>query len=744
VTSKAEARALCNQERFLTECAEIGKSRKLYKEPERIKQVDVLLGELRGKAVDELKQCTDAICVADAAHRLAESLTKKDPEVARALDLVTEKVEQKRAIIEAAGELGVDAARCRDMNPETALVDVLRGCARLAKHERVSVYLPEKAKKAAEFTEGTTSLKESLRRGEIQCGDNTTEGCGQYCLNSSDAARPQKTIPAVCREIAARFFGPEGVKHLEQAYTQVKQTSEYYAKKAENLVFTTHEGRTLTEPVEIGRYLEGEGRKGNVEAVEKGLDIMVANGFASPDDKTFALDMVRKVKEQGRPMDFDACSEKPESCREFIPEERRGEFEAYREMEKIMGETLGFDRRECARASGQSDIGRRCLQGAKAALGHMEELATRYPEISPAVREMRGHIRRGEEFEKRKTEIEQEFQRGEGLPCGSIGECESFCADPAHGPECIAFGAKHRIFEGEEAVERFQAFHQTLQGPQGVPPGVIPVSFPRVGPYPGFQPPGQSEALPPGQMPGFTAPGPGFNQPPGYFPGEGSSASGAGQGYGFGPAGGPGPECLRAIESGDFVRAKEVCATYNVQSFPPRQREEGRVEPTHSPEPAVRKGMCPSLPTVNSCPEGQQKTVRFQSPECGTYYACVPEKGEKRPEDPLPYGKPQGEPYHYEGPDIGPYKPPQGTLPYVKPPQEGYRPTEDSTSAPTIYTPQERYIPLEKPFPEPQSAPIPETPVQERFVAPSPPPTSRGPRSSFFANVLHNFFWMFQ
>ncbi|MDP3794546.1 MAG: hypothetical protein Q8R13_01295, partial [bacterium] len=46
VTSKAEARALCNQERFLTECAEIGKSRKLYKEPERIKQVDVLLGEL--------------------------------------------------------------------------------------------------------------------------------------------------------------------------------------------------------------------------------------------------------------------------------------------------------------------------------------------------------------------------------------------------------------------------------------------------------------------------------------------------------------------------------------------------------------------------------------------------------------------------------------------------------------------------------------------------------------------------
>lgn len=28
------------------------------------------------------------------------------------------------------------------------------------------------------------------------------------------------------------------------------------------------------------------------------------------------------------------------------------------------------------------------------------------------------------------------------------------------------------------------------------------------------------------------------------------------------------------------------------------------------------------MPTVASCPSGQEKYVSFSSPECGTYYAC--------------------------------------------------------------------------------------------------------------------------
>lgn len=36
---------------------------------------------------------------------------------------------------------------------------------------------------------------------------------------------------------------------------------------------------------------------------------------------------------------------------------------------------------------------------------------------------------------------------------------------------------------------------------------------------------------------------------------------------------------------------------------------------------------CPLMPTVDSCPTGQRREVAFSSPECGTYYTCVPEAG---------------------------------------------------------------------------------------------------------------------
>ncbi len=49
--------------------------------------------------------------------------------------------------------------------------------------------------------------------------------------------------------------------------------------------------------------------------------------------------------------------------------------------------------------------------------------------------------------------------------------------------------------------------------------------------------------------------------------------------------------------------------------------------------------MCPAMPTVDTCPPGQHKVSVYSSPECGTYYACVPEIGlpppPPPPEDPI-------------------------------------------------------------------------------------------------------------
>src|SRR3989344_3571319 len=76
--------------------------------------------------------------------------------------------------------------------------------------------------------------------------------------------------------------------------------------------------------------------------------------------------------------------------------------------------------------------------------------------------------------------------------CKNEEECFAYCNDSAHGAECISFGSKHEVFQGNEAVERYQKYNQN----------------------------------------NFGGPGPA----------------------------GPSPECFAAIQSGDFVKAKEICS----------------------------------------------------------------------------------------------------------------------------------------------------------------------------------------
>lgn len=56
---------------------------------------------------------------------------------------------------------------------------------------------------------------------------------------------------------------------------------------------------------------------------------------------------------------------------------------------------------------------------------------------------------------------------------------------------------------------------------------------------------------------------------------------------------------------------REECARFK-QSFP----LPGVIPPQTT--------ICPALPTVNSCPIGQEKFVAFSSPECGVYHSCRP------------------------------------------------------------------------------------------------------------------------
>src|SRR3989338_2226616 len=62
VTRVDQAKAICNQEQYFIECAQIGQKHGLFRE-ERAEQVDALLTELKGGVVDELKQCGSTECL---------------------------------------------------------------------------------------------------------------------------------------------------------------------------------------------------------------------------------------------------------------------------------------------------------------------------------------------------------------------------------------------------------------------------------------------------------------------------------------------------------------------------------------------------------------------------------------------------------------------------------------------------------------------------------------------------------
>lgn len=82
-------------------------------------------------------------------------------------------------------------------------------------------------------------------------------------------------------------------------------------------------------------------------------------------------------------------------------------------------------------------------------------------------------------------------------------------------------------------------------------------------------------------------------------------------------------ECVKAgLPSGGDVRFLiESCfKKLGGGTFPPPGPQ-----PEPGPSPVPQPTICPAMPTVDSCPPGSRKEVAYSSPECGTYYTCVPD-----------------------------------------------------------------------------------------------------------------------
>src|SRR3989344_1300030 len=683
ITEVAQAKEICNLERFLADCAEIGKKYNLYK-PEEIKTVNAALAELKGKVVEDLKNCADEACLVDVANRLAKTIFAKNPTIAKQIDLTAVKVGEKKTIIEAAKEAGVSFRACQAMDPDAASIDLLRACAKLAKDSRVMKYIPEERKQLVQINNSSLQLREALSRGEYQCGDNTLDGCGNFCLNSSPEARAQGTevIPQICRDIANKFFGPDGIKQLETAYGQVKQISDFYYKQAQSITFTTLDGRVLLNPEDVGRYLEEEGRKGNVEAVEKGMEFMVTQGFVKPVDKEFAVKMIKKVKENGGLPDFDACRQDPSSCKQFIPEEDMAEFELMDWIHGIMKAEMSKDGVPGPEFCEDPRYGEKCLIASKRALPQIESIATSNPEAKRLVEDIKSRIAFGEQGMAARERARREFGKSGGLFFGekqfnNFEEVDDFCRTNGH--ECLNEAARKGFIGKDFAERKFEMVIEQQYRPE-YNISFSTTTFPGQGPYQGFIPPGQSGQFgqggyPPGQIPEFTAPGQGFigpygsqinkeealklfkewlenpqGQPPiPYFAPQPFAQPQIPQGqypqqypqylqrqnpqintYPY-PQYPNQPTACQQIYSapcpiGQYREVKnniDGCPIYGQCIEYKRPYENPIYEmPTSTTLPPKPIAICPALPTVDSCPAGQIKIEAFSSPECGVYYTC--------------------------------------------------------------------------------------------------------------------------
>ena len=593
ITSEEEAKNLCNLEQYLDVCADVGKEHDLYT-PEEERHVDDFLTEIKGKILEDIKSCPDDECLIRVANELAAKIKTKNPTLAADFKLPTTLIQEKNSVVQAAKEAGVDFRDCEAMDPDTASIELLRQCAKLAKDSRVQKYIPEEKRVLADqFSDTTLVLREGLRSGKYQCGDNTLEGCGNYCLNPS-VASIGAGVPEVCKKIATEVFGPDGVKQLESAHQQVGQVRDYYSKK---FILTLPNGKELVGEGQIRNACDQAFSGRNLEIARACGAFAVQNGFAAQAEVDRGLKLMESFAGKAQNVNFDECLTNPRACRDFIPEEERSKFDAGNQIFEIMRTEIGFDPSQCERGSVDQAIGNKCFEGSKRALDKITSLglADQSPEARFIIEDIRRHVSEGDNLTQRREQFQEVFnQQGGPGGCKSEAECFNYCSNPTNGPECISFGAKQGVtgFRGDEAIQKFQQYNQNIQKSSDVTSNEYR-SYDQ-GPYP----------YPPGQDPRFTQPGPGYSPPPGTLPFYPPYPPPFPGGPGSGPAG-PSPECFVAIQSGDFVKAKAVCETHT------------------PPQPYPSGPVCPAAPYVQ-CPAGEYRESYRNNDGCWVDGPCKP------------------------------------------------------------------------------------------------------------------------
>ncbi|MEK7130960.1 MAG: hypothetical protein AAB924_01155, partial [Patescibacteria group bacterium] len=315
-----------------------------------------------------------------------------------------------------------------------------------------------------------------------------------------------------------------------------KQAGDFYLKNLENMELITPDGNKIAGKMAIKNACEKAFETKDVKLARSCGDFAVKNGFTSKEEMEKSLKLFESMSSKN--INFDQCRSNPEICEEFIPEEHKQEFEGNKKIYEIMKAEAGFNPIECERGNVDFEIGRKCFEASQKALPKLKEIAKDYPEAQRMVSEIEFGIKRESDQSQTVGDFQKFFSQQAGPGgCKNEQECFAYCNDSAHGAECISFGAKHEVFQGNEAVERYQKYNDILKNPS-------PSNYNHAEQY------RESRSDQEGQNPAKrTYPYPASDNRGGY--GNQSGFSGTG----------PSPECFVAIQNGDFAKAKEICST---------------------------------------------------------------------------------------------------------------------------------------------------------------------------------------
>jgi hypothetical protein len=510
---------------------------------------------------------------------LANKILSEKPALAKTMGITRQTVSAAETVINTLKDAGTDIRTCQK-SPEDLSREQLIACVKAGNNlsnqgTLVGDYIPKENAKAGEV-EQMLALENSLLAGEYSgLGKIGIEEAGQVCL------KPGSESVADCDRIAEKFFGSEGVKRLQEARQQTTRIKEYYTQGIEKMELVTPDGQKLIGKGAIRNACDKAFENSNLGLARACGNFAVKNGYATQAEIEDGLKLLESFSQKAKGVNFDDCRFNPESCREFLPDEFRSQFDSQFEIFKIMSESIGFDPARCEN-SYDPDIGKRCLEGAKAALSRVEEIAKNSPGARRIVDEIRSHINEGERMTERRDKFHEESRAGGNAgPGGCRGpeECFKYCSQGANSAECISFGAKSQIFDQSTVVRRFNVVNESNQGFDSR-------SFPNL--------PDSSGRF--GQQPGFN------NQYPPQYP------------YPSPQPVGPSPECFAAISSGDFAKAKITCSS-TTENYP---------KPIAEPFP-----VCPAYSMPSPCPEGQMRQQVSDAKRCPTYGACTAIEGYK-------------------------------------------------------------------------------------------------------------------